>query len=232
MTTILIVEDLAEARKWLRGIAEAAFSAPHEIAMASTLRAGLMAASQQLYDVALIDLGLPDGSGIEVLRAVRRRSADTLCVITTVMGDDVHIVAALSAGANGYLLKEQASETIIRQLSQLAEGIPALSPAIARRIMEHFQLTGPAVTSEEGLTEREKEVLALISRGMRNVDVADQLALSGNTVATHIKSIYRKLGISSRAEASWYATMLGLSPGKPESGSGTGAPSADGSHRT
>src|SRR5690606_14126580 len=107
-----------------------------------------------------------------------------------------------------------------------------LSPAIARRIMEHFQLTGPAVTSEEGLTEREKEVLALISRGMRNVDVADQLALSGNTVATHIKSIYRKLGISSRAEASWYATMLGLSPVKPEAGNGTGAPSADGSHRT
>ena len=216
MTGILIVEDLAEARAWLDGVARAAFPAPHRVDMAATMQAGLAIVSQRDYDVALIDLRLPDGSGIEVLRALRQRCPDTLCVITTAMGDDAHIVAALSAGANGYLLKEQPSDTIVRQLSQLAEGIPALSPAIARRIMEHFQLTGPAVTPEESLTEREKEVLALISRGMRNVDVSEQLSLSGNTVATHIKSIYRKLGISSRAEASWYATMLGLAPGRAE----------------
>ncbi|EKF20169.1 response regulator [Nitratireductor pacificus] len=214
MTRVLIVEDLAEARTWLDGIARAAFPAPHEIDTAATLQAGLALASRRDYEVALIDLRLPDGSGIEVLRALRQKSPDTLCVITTAMGDDAHIVAALSAGANGYLLKEQPSDTIIRQLSQLAEGIPALSPAIARRIMEHFQLTGPAAAPEESLTEREKEVLALISRGMRNVDVSEQLSLSGNTVATHIKSIYRKLGISSRAEATWYAAMLGLAPGK------------------
>ena len=216
MTRILIVEDLAEARRGLHGIAQAAFPAPHEIDATATMKAGLAAASRGDYEVALIDLKLPDGSGIEVLRALRQRSPDTLCVVTTAMGDDVHIVAALSAGANGYLLKEQPSDTIIRQLSQLAEGIPALSPAIARRIMEHFQLTGPAAEPEESLTDREKEVLALISRGMRNVDFSEQLSLSGNTVATHIKSIYRKLGISSRAEASWYAAMLGLAPGKAE----------------
>tara|TARA_B100000614_G_scaffold28003_1_gene21804 strand:+ start:534 stop:1184 length:651 start_codon:yes stop_codon:yes gene_type:complete len=216
MTRILIVEDLAEARAWLSGIAKAAFAAPHEIEAAASMKAGLAAAMARDYDVALIDLSLPDGTGIEVLRALRARSADTLCVITTAMGDDAHIVAALSAGANGYLLKEQPSELIIRQLGQLAEGIPALSPAIARRIMEHFQLTGPAGAPEGSLTEREREVLALISRGLRNVDVSEQLGLSGNTVATHIKSIYRKLGISSRAEASWYAAMLGLSPGKAE----------------
>lgn len=216
MTRILIVDDLAEARNWLNGIAQAAFPAPHEIDSVTTMQAGLSAATRHSYDVALIDLRLPDGSGIEVLRALRQKSSDTLCVITTVMGDDAHIVAALSTGANGYLLKEQPSETIIRQLQQLAEGIPALSPAIARRIMEHFQLTGPAAPPEESLTAREKQVLALISRGMRNVDVSEQLSLSGNTVATHIKSIYRKLGISSRAEASWYATMLGLAPGKTD----------------
>ncbi len=214
MTRILILEDLAEARKWLHGIAQMAFPAPHEIDTAATIKAGLAAASRYDYDVALIDLRLPDGSGIEVLRMVRQQNANALCVVTTAMGDDAHIVAALSAGANGYLLKEQPSDMIIRQLSQLAEGVPALSPAVARRIMAHFQLTGPAAAPEESLTDREKEVLALISRGMRNVDVSEQLSLSGNTVATHIKSIYRKLGISSRAEASWYATMLGLAPGK------------------
>jgi DNA-binding NarL/FixJ family response regulator len=212
MTRILIVEDLAEARKWLDGIARQAFATPHQIDATATVKGGLSCLSRHRYDVALVDLRLPDGSGIEILRALRQAGTDTLCVVTTVMGDDAHIVAALSAGANGYLLKEQPADTIIRQLSQLADGVPALSPAIARRIMEHFMLTGPAAGPEDSLTEREKSVLALISRGLRNVDVSEQLSLSENTVATHIKSIYRKLGISSRAEASWYATMLGLVP--------------------
>ena len=213
MTRTLIVEDLADIRKWLSGIAKKAFHAPHEIETAATLRAGLAAARNKTYDVALIDLNLPDGSGIDVLKCLRQARPETLCVITTVMGDDAWIVAALSAGANGYLLKEQPSEVIVRQLSQLADGIPALSPSIARRIMEHFQNTGPVGEPDANLTGREKEVLALISRGMRNVDVAEQLSMAESTVAHHIKSIYRKLGISSRAEASWHAARLGLAPG-------------------
>jgi DNA-binding NarL/FixJ family response regulator len=210
MTSILIVEDLAESRRWLADMSRSAFAEPHEIDMAVTLRAGLAAVERKKYDIALIDLGLPDGSGVDVIRAIRSRQSETLCVVTTVMGDDMHIVSALSAGANGYLLKEQPAEIVIRQLSQLVDGIPALSPAIARRIMEHFQLTGPAAEPEQTLTDREREVLAFIGRGMRNADVAREMALSENTVATHIKSIYRKLGISSRAEASWHAARLGL----------------------
>jgi DNA-binding NarL/FixJ family response regulator len=213
MTSILIVEDLAEARNWLETVARAAFDPPHEFAMAMTMRDGLGIAAHWAPDVALIDLGLPDGSGIDVLRRLRQLYPEALCVVTTVMADDAHIVAALSAGANGYLLKEQPDDIIVRQLSQLALGLPALSPSIARRIMEHFRLTGPAAEPEDDLTGREREVLALISRGMRNIDVAEQLAIAEGTVAQHIKSIYRKLGISSRAEASWHATRLGLAPG-------------------
>src|SRR5690606_3761419 len=108
------------------------------------MRAGIAAAARTAYDLALIDLGLPDGSGLEVLRRLRLLPSPPLCVVTTVMADDSHIVAALSAGADGYLLKEQEPELITRQLSQLAEGAPVLSPAIARRIIEHFRLTGPA----------------------------------------------------------------------------------------
>ncbi|WP_187968717.1 LuxR C-terminal-related transcriptional regulator [Aquibium microcysteis] len=210
MTAILIVEDLAESRKWLSDLCRSAFPEPHDIDMAVTLRAAIAAVSRKDYDIALVDLGLPDGSGVDVIRAVRSRQSETLCVVTTVMGDDMHIVAALSAGASGYLLKEQPAEVVVRQLSQLVDGIPALSPAIARRIMEHFQLTGPAAEPEESLTEREREVLAFIGRGMRTAEVARQMVLSENTVATHIKAIYRKLGISSRAEASWHAARLGL----------------------
>lgn len=212
MRSVMIVEDVVETSQWLAEIASGAFPGC-EIGHADSVRGALARIQRSAPDVALIDLGLPDGSGIEVLRELRRTQPEALCVITTVMGDDANIVAALSVGANGYLLKEQPAERIRRQLSQLAEGIPALSPSIARRLMEHFRHTGPAANEDGELTAREKEVLAFISRGLRNIDVARQLGMAEATVATHLKSIYRKLGISSRAEASWHAARMGLKPG-------------------
>lgn len=215
MKQVLIVEDVSETRRWLVEIVEAAFGAC-EIEEAVNMRAGIAAVTRRDFSLALIDLGLPDGSGLEVLRNIRSLRPEMACVITTVMGDDASIVAALSAGADGYLLKEQAPVVIARQLKQLTAGIPALSPSIARRIMEHFRLTGPSAVQEENLTAREKEVLSLIGRGMRNAEVAATLELTENTVAGYIKSIYRKLGISNRAEASWHAARLGLTvpPGR------------------
>jgi len=208
MTKVLIVEDLSETRSWLREIVGAAFP-ESEIQEAASMRAGIAQAATNDFDVALIDLGLPDGSGLDVLRNMRLIRPETVCVVTTVMGDDASIVGALSAGAQGYLLKEQSQDLLIRQLKQMAEGIPALSPSVARRIMEHFRRTGPAAP-EDDLTGREREVLALIGRGLRNGEVAETLGISENTVAGYIKDIYRKLGISSRAEASWHAARLGL----------------------
>ena len=208
MTKILIVEDLSETRRWLSEIVSAAFE-QSEIHEAASMRAGIAQAAARDYDVALIDLGLPDGSGLDVLRNLRLLRPQTVCVVTTVMGDDASIVGALSAGAQGYLLKEQPQDLLVRQLKQMAEGIPALSPSVARRIMEHFKRTGPAAP-EDDLTGREREVLGLIGRGLRNGEVAEALGISENTVAGYIKDIYRKLGISSRAEASWHAARLGL----------------------
>lgn len=208
MTQILIVEDLSETRRWLSEIVHAAFPGC-EVYAATSMRSGIAQAAARDYDVALIDLGLPDGSGLDVLRNLRLLRPETVCVVTTVMGDDASIVGALSAGAQGYLLKEQPQDLLIRQLKQMSEGIPALSPSVARRIMEHFRRTGP-VAPDDGLTAREREVLAMIGQGLRNGEVAETLKLSENTVAGYIKSIYRKLGISSRAEASWHAARLGL----------------------
>jgi len=205
---ILIVEDLSETRRWLTEVVRAAFP-DCEVHEAATMRAGIAQAAARNYDVALIDLGLPDGSGLDVLRNLRLLAPDTDCVVTTVMGDDASIVGALSAGAQGYLLKEQPQDLMIRQLRQMANGIPALSPSVARRIMEHFRRTGPAA-SEGDLTRREREVLGMIGRGLRNGEVAEALGISDNTVAGYIKDIYRKLGISTRAEASWHAARLGL----------------------
>ncbi|WP_312412661.1 LuxR C-terminal-related transcriptional regulator [Shinella sp.] len=100
-------------------------------------------------------------------------------------------------------------DMLIRQLTQTAQGIPALSPSVARRIMEHFQRTGPSA-ADDALTSRERDVLALIGKGFRNSEVAQAFDLFEHTVAGHIKNIYKKLDISSRAEASWHAVRLGL----------------------
>ncbi len=211
MKRILIVEDIAETRRWLGEIAQAAFP-DARVTEADTLRAA-RALLDRPHDLALIDLGLPDGSGLDFLRDLRRGPEPTICVVTTVMGDDASVVAALSAGADGYLLKENAAPVLIRQLGQISLGLPALSPAIARRIMDHFRHTGPAAEPEATLTEREREVLGLIARGLRNGEVAQAMGIAETTVAGYIKIVYRKLGIGSRAEAAWHAARMGLREG-------------------
>jgi DNA-binding NarL/FixJ family response regulator len=209
LKNLLIVEDVAEAREWLTAIARDAFPQA-SISTAQTIAGAIAKVDERDWDMALIDLGLPDGSGLDVIRRIRKSAPDTICVVTTVLGDDAHIVAALSAGAQGYLLKGQPSALIQRQLVQLQQGMPALSPTIARRIMEHFQRTGPIDGDTEKLTGRELEVLTLVAKGLRNADAALALGLAETTIATHIKAIYRKLGISTRAEAALHANRLGL----------------------
>lgn len=209
MKTVLVVEDLPDARRQLCSLAGNIF-ADARIVAAGTIAQAKLQMSETIPDLALIDIGLPDGSGIELIRELARAHPDTICVVTTVLGDDSHIVGALSAGAKGYLLKGQPPALIERQLHQIEMGIPALSPTIARRIMDHFQRTGPIEAASERLTGREQEVLALIAKGLRNADVAKALEISMTTVASHIKNIYRKLDISSRAEATQHAARIGL----------------------
>jgi len=207
--TVLVVEDLPDARALLCNLAKKTF-ANARIFSAASIAQARHRVGEVVPDLALIDIGLPDGSGIELIRGLTRIHPETICVVTTVLGDDGHIVGALSAGAQGYLLKGQPPVLIERQLRQIELGIPALSPTIARRIMEHFQRTGPIEPESETLTGREQQVLALIAKGLRNADVAKALDVSATTVASHVKNIYRKLGISSRAEATRHATRIGL----------------------
>lgn len=209
MRKVIVVEDFPETRQWIAAIVRATFPGC-DLTEAEDLRSGTRCCASERFCLALIDLGLPDGSGLDLLRWLRAASAETLCVVTTVANDDASIVAALSAGAHGYLLKDQPDELLMAQLSQLARGVPALSPPIARRMMEHFQMTGPCMQPGEGLTPREKEVLGLIARGLRVADAATALELAESTVASHVKAIYRKLDINSRAEAALHATRIGL----------------------
>lgn len=209
MNSVLIIEDLLETSQWISRVVGETFPGA-SLATAESVREALDFLQKKVYDLVLIDLGLPDGSGLDVLRFLQRHQSPSLTVVLTVMEEDEMLLAAFSAGANGYLLKEQSAPEMKENLIRLKNGSPILSPTIARRLIEHFRQTGPAKAEESGLTPREIEILALIARGFRNRDVAEKLNVSENTVASHIKSIYQKLAISSRAEASFFATKFGL----------------------
>lgn len=209
MKRVLLVEDVPDTRKWLGEMVEQAFD-ECEITETGSRREGLYAVEGHEFDLALIDLGLPDGSGLEVLQALQEKQPEAMAVVTTVMGEDSAIVSALSAGARGYLLKETPPDVIVAQLKQIDAGVPAMSPSIARRIMEHFRRTGPVEEAAAELTEREREVLGLVAKGLRNPEVAEKLGITRFTVASHVQSIYGKLGINTRAQASWHATRMGL----------------------
>jgi DNA-binding NarL/FixJ family response regulator len=218
----LVVEDLPHVRRGLVPVLERAFPGL-QADEAADLHTARLLANQTQYEVVLLDLGLPDGSGLELLHELRRKEPATLAVVTTIYDDDDHVFAALAAGADGYLLKEHAPDVLVQHLIQLQQGVPALSPPVARRILGHFRQAAPATKlphktvdpaapawEDSQLTARETEVLSLIGRGMQRAEVARSLKISDNTVAKYLKDIYRKLDISSRAEAALEARRRGL----------------------
>jgi DNA-binding NarL/FixJ family response regulator len=204
----LIVEDQPDSQAWLEQALRSCFPGI-EVASAATLKdARALLANMPSPDIALIDLGLSDGSGIELIEELNRRSPRTLSVVASIFNDDQHLFPALRAGAQGYILKDQSRENIAELLQGIASGQPPLSPAIARKILGSFR--APPSPSDENLTARETDVLQLIAKGMTMAEVAKLLNISRNTVAGYVKDIYRKLNVSSRAEAALTARNLGI----------------------
>jgi len=212
MDSALVVEDHDRMRDWLARVAVDAFPET-EVATAGTLvQARRRLREQGRFDLALVDIGLPDGSGVELIGELSADpSAETYPVVTTIYDDDQHVFRALEAGAKGYLLKDQPRERIVSQLQGIVRGEPPISPSIARRILRFFARRGePADVSGPQLTEREREVLDLLSRGFNRTDIARALEISPHTAAGHVKAIYRKLNVSGRAEATREAVHLGI----------------------
>ncbi|MBX3727215.1 MAG: response regulator transcription factor [Xanthomonadales bacterium] len=212
---VLVLDDLAASRAWLSAAAKTAFPAAAVVEAGTVAQA--LALLQPTPDLALVDLGLPDGSGIEVIAALRGAGATTVCVVATVFDDDAHLFPALRAGAQGYVLKDQSREPLAAMLLGIVDGQPPLSPSIARRLLRQFQPAPPAAAGgapgeddQEALTAREREVLGLIGKGLTVPAVAQALGLSRHTCAGYVKDIYRKLQVGSRAEATLAATRLGL----------------------
>lgn len=198
---------------------------------------GPLAARQEPVDpfkLILVDLELPDGNGMELLAELAKYPATK--IVTTLYSDDDHLFPALQCGADGYLLKEDRFEVLVEELQKIVRGQPPLSPAIARRLLTHFRHGpgGQAVDSSpaplnsgfqssrpmpmgrgapldhERLTPRESEVLTYLSKGFTIKEIANLMGIKWFTVNDHIKSIYKKLNVSSRAEAAVLASKQGL----------------------
>lgn len=212
MNHILLLEDIPEIRAWLKALVKQVF-ANAQITECSRVQDALSLVSGQRFTLALLDLGLPDGSGVEVIAALREKQPEVQSVIVTIHDDDEHLFPALQAGAFGYLLKEQSRELLVEQLQRMSGGEPPLSPSIARKVIAYFaaQVKKPSTLLHEvSLTERETEVLLRVAKGYTLPEIGVQLGLSRHTIADYVKQIYRKLNVSSRAEAALEAQRLGL----------------------
>lgn len=174
-------------------------------------------------DVALIDLGLPDSSGIEVIQWLSKNKPDTECLVITAFGDEDHVVRSLEAGASGYLLKDYSNDELIDHILEVANGGSPISPLIARQLLFKMQnsrsentLLSHAKSAQDesqkacSITDRELKVIQQVARGFTAQEIAGQMGISSHTVATHVKRIYKKLHVHSRSEAVYEASLLGL----------------------
>lgn len=179
-------------------------------------------------DVLLTDLGLPDGSGLDVIRHARQRHPECEALVISMFGDEDNVLASIEAGALGYIHKDAAPDDIAHTILEMKAGASPISPMIARRVLSKYlslqsnrplapvDIAQAAIKSgandgEKGLlSRREQEVLELIARGFSYAEIARLQAVSVHTVQTHIKSLYSKLAVHSKSEAVFEATRMGL----------------------
>lgn len=209
MKAVLVVEDLEAVRLSLEGILRDSCGY-REVLGAGDLDEARALVARHDFELAIIDLGLPSGSGLALIDELTAREPPIPCIVSTVYGDDEHVFPALAHGAEGYLLKDLPADEWARYVRRWQEGVPALSPSIARRILGHFRASHERTSEEPALTTRETEVLRCIGRGLRVPEVAELLGIAESTVSGYVKAIYRKLSVSSRAEAALEAARRGL----------------------
>jgi DNA-binding NarL/FixJ family response regulator len=172
------------------------------VAQAATGREAIQKFREVRADVTLMDLRLPDMSGIDAIIAIRTEFSDARIVVLTTFDGDVEIQRALAAGARGYLLKNMAPSVLVDGVRQVHAGKKRIPQEVAAQIADHF--------NDESLTEREVGVLRHVAGGNRNRDIAERLLISEETVKVHIKHIMEKLGASDRTEAVAIAVRRGI----------------------
>lgn len=207
----IILEDYEASRLLLKETLLRAYG--HiDIQLAVTVAQAQQLIRQSDFDLAIVDLNLPDGYGVDLIRELHQQSPETFCVVATVSDDDHTLFESLQSGAHGYLLKEDSPQELINYLQGIMEGKPPLSSAMAKKMMAFFsQRSEPQNELFVSLTEREREVLQLIAQGKPRKKIASLLNISVHTANDHVKSIYRKLKVSSSVEAARMAIANGIS---------------------
>ncbi len=227
--TIALVDDEASLLDFLTLLFE---QEGYRVTAAGSLADARDSLGEGEYDLVLCDIMMPDGNGMDLLSELAHYPATK--IVTKLYSDDDHLFPALQRGADGYLLKEDRFEVLVEELQKIVRGQLPLSPAIARRLLTHFRngtgamadagfvpMSGfhrarPALPSSaeapehERLTPRESEVLTYLSKGFTIKEIANLMGIKWFTVNDHIKSIYKKLNVSSRAEAAVLASKQGL----------------------
>lgn len=232
MDQVLLVEDDVPTREWLVSLLTATGEPQLAHACGTVSEALEWLRSGKPADVVLTDLGLPDGSGLDVIREACRTPGREVLVLS-IFGDENNVLSAIDAGAGGYLLKDGSIESIREHLRCLRSGGSPLSPRIARTLIRRTRetqtpntsvahdgvplgaSTAPLSGERNFLSDRERDVLTGIGKGFSYVEVADALKITTNTVRTHVRHIYEKLSVNSRAEALYEYNRRMAEQGRP-----------------
>jgi len=211
-TSVAITEDDSEMSLYLKKVIDECTGFTFSF-LSDTVEGSITKLAELKPEVLLLDLGLPDGCGLEVLHFINEKKLNTGVIVLTTFGDEKHVVKAISAGAAGYLLKNDPHQSIEASIYQLIDGGAPITPKIARDILHYFQaIHSPQEPSkkEVHLTKREVEILRKIAKGFTCKEIAEMECLSYHTIATHVRNIYKKLSVSSRAGAVFEAYNLRL----------------------
>jgi two-component system NarL family response regulator len=205
---VALVEDNEKTREYLRALLGGS-DGMELVCVCSSGEEALEKIPAAPPDVLVVDINLPGISGTDVTRALKAQFPSIEILVLTIHEDRENLFAALQAGASGYLVKGSASMEIIEAISLLMAGGAPMSPVIARYVIEEFHEV-KAVRTPSALTSREREVLQGVAAGLSEKKLAESLSVSPHTVHTHIKKIYRKLQVGSRAEAVLKARNKGI----------------------
>ncbi|MBL4599458.1 MAG: response regulator transcription factor [Rhizobiaceae bacterium] len=207
---ILIIEDRAEIAARIRD-AVTKHDDLEVVGSASTVSQGLELLGDLQPRVVLIDLGLPDGSGVDVIRAVAQADWDCDALVISIFGDEARVIEAIQAGAKGYVLKSGGLTSVCDDILAVIDGGSPISPSIARHLLTMVKRQAVSETAPEfELTGREIEILRAVAQGYKRREIGLQLDISTGTVGNHINSIYRKLNVGSNIQAVVQATKMGL----------------------
>ena len=217
IAVVIIEDDPAVMKRLVDVISNSSFC---EVVGVARNRGEAMAAIlANRADLYLIDLGLPDADGVELIQLVRERCPESHSMVLSTFGDSKHVMRSLRAGARGYLLKDEIQPSLVEKLVSAHNGQAPLSPAVAQLVVERISMlennVRPQVDREKvlrdlGMGEREWEVLRLLIEGLPIVEIGRRLSISHHTVNQHLRSVYRKLGVKSRAMAANAARLHGL----------------------